>query len=86
MNEPIPGETPTIDCRSPEGITVSLIDTILTCALLLKGRDKSHPAVRAALLELWGHVELDELLEEADEAEAELNAMLDMLRQDEEES
>jgi hypothetical protein len=38
-----------IDCRSEEGITIGLIDTILTAAHLLVDRDLDTPAVQEAL-------------------------------------
>jgi hypothetical protein len=41
-----------LDCRSPEGVTVGLIDSIITTARVLRGRDLSHPAAREALADL----------------------------------
>lgn len=41
-----------LDCRSPEGVTVGLIDGIIAAARVLRGRDLSHPAVREALADL----------------------------------
>ena len=41
-----------LDCRSPEGVTVGLIDSIITAARVLRGCDLSHPAVREALADL----------------------------------
>ena len=43
--------TPTdpIECGSEEGITIGLLDTICNCLHLLKGRDISSPAIRAAI-------------------------------------
>jgi hypothetical protein len=40
------------DCRSDEGITVGLVDSILTAAHLLASRDLTPPAVQAALRDL----------------------------------
>lgn len=42
------------DCRDPDGITVGLIDTIITAARVLAGRDLTAPAVREALADLHG--------------------------------
>lgn len=53
-----------IDCRSPEGITVGLIDAIIAAAHALQGRDLSSPAVQEALKDLAGDKELRFLLEE----------------------
>ncbi|WP_344890488.1 hypothetical protein [Actinomadura meridiana] len=41
-----------LDCRSPEGVTVGLVDSIITAARVLRGRDLDHPAVREALADL----------------------------------
>lgn len=40
------------DCRSVEGITVGLIDSIITAARVLRGRDQSSEAVAMALEDL----------------------------------
>lgn len=42
----------TTECRSPDGITIGLIDTINTVSQLLAVRDFSAPAVREALTDL----------------------------------
>jgi hypothetical protein len=42
----------TVDCRSEEGITIGLLDTIMTCCAVLKGRDLSHAQVAEALKDL----------------------------------
>lgn len=42
----------TLDCRSPEGITVGLIDGIIAVARVLQDQDLSHPAVIEALKDL----------------------------------
>lgn len=53
-----------VDCRSEEGITISLIDTIITITYLLKERDLKHPAVVEALRDLRSAPEFTRLLEE----------------------
>jgi hypothetical protein len=40
------------DCRSPDGVTVGLIDAIISISRVLKGHDLSTPAAREALLDL----------------------------------
>lgn len=57
-------------------ITVGLIDTILDCARRLQPRDKEYPVVQDALVALWGDTNMDELLLEADNAEAFLRERL----------
>lgn len=52
----------TIDCRSEEGITIGLIDTIITAAHALQGRDLAHPEVTEAIRDLQSDAELRELL------------------------
>lgn len=47
-----PAKPSAVECRSEDGITVGLIDTILNCALLLSGRDQSAQCVRDALQDL----------------------------------
>lgn len=42
----------TTDCRSVDGITVGLIDSIITAARVLRGRDQSSEAVAMALEDL----------------------------------
>lgn len=42
----------TVDCRSEEGITTGLLDTIMMCCAVLKGRDLSHAQVAEALKDL----------------------------------
>lgn len=41
-----------VDCRSEEGITIGLIDTIMTCCAALRGRDLCHAQVVEALKDL----------------------------------
>jgi hypothetical protein len=43
----------TIDCRSPQGITVGLVDAIISIARILAKRDLTSPAVQEALLDLY---------------------------------
>ena len=43
-----------VDCRSEEGITISLIDTIINSARLLRSRDLSHSETQEALKDLRG--------------------------------
>jgi hypothetical protein len=40
------------DCRTPEGIAVGLVDTIIVAARVLAGMDLSPTPVRAALADL----------------------------------
>jgi hypothetical protein len=42
----------TIDCRSPEGVTIGLIDALISVARVLKGRDFTSPEVQEALKDL----------------------------------
>lgn len=42
-----------IDCRSPQGITVGLVDAIISIARILAKRDLTSPAVQEALLDLY---------------------------------
>lgn len=44
--------SPVLDCRSEEGITVGLVDALITTARVLATRDLSLPAVREALADL----------------------------------
>ena len=41
-----------IDCRSPEGVTVGLIDGIIAAARVVRSRDLTHPAVVEALRDI----------------------------------
>jgi hypothetical protein len=58
-----------IDCRSEEGITIGLIDTILTAAHLLAGRDLSSYQIHGALKDLAGDGELGNVLKMAEKME-----------------
>lgn len=40
------------DCRSEEGITVGVIDALITLVYLLRNRDTSPPVVKEALRDL----------------------------------
>jgi hypothetical protein len=40
------------DCRSADGVTVGLIDAIITAARVLANRNLDSPAVHAALVDL----------------------------------
>ncbi len=48
----INNEKNTTDCREEEGITVGLIDAIISIARILAKRDFTHPAVQEALKDL----------------------------------
>lgn len=41
-----------VDCRSEEGITIGLLDTIMMCCAVLQGRDLTHTQVVEALKDL----------------------------------
>jgi hypothetical protein len=50
------------DCRTEEGITVGLIDSIITMLRVLRHRDISHNSARQALADLLSDEDLDWLL------------------------
>lgn len=52
----------TVDCRSPEGVTVGLVDAIITSARVLRGRDMTSPAVAEALADLADDEDVARLL------------------------
>lgn len=52
----------TTDCRSFDGVTVGLIDSIITAARVLKHRDKTSPDVQEALADLRDDQDVAELL------------------------
>jgi hypothetical protein len=52
----------TTDCRTPEGVTVGLIDSLITTARVLAGRDMTGPGARAALADLAGDEDLAAVL------------------------
>lgn len=56
----------TTDCRSYDGITVGLIDTIINSARLLKGRDMMPPAVQEAMRDLRHDEDVERLVVHAD--------------------
>lgn len=56
----------TTDCRSFDGVTVGLIDTIINCSRLLKHRDQMAPAVQEALADLRHDEDVERLLGGAD--------------------
>lgn len=41
-----------LDCRSPEGVTVGLIDGIIAAARVIRARECAHPAVVEALRDI----------------------------------
>ncbi len=51
------------DCRDTVGITVGLIDSIITISRILKDRDLQNKEVREALLDLRQDEDLKFLLE-----------------------
>ncbi len=51
-----------VDCRSEEGITIGLIDTIMTCCAALRGRELSHAQVVEALKDLRSDEALKKLM------------------------
>lgn len=53
------------DCRSEVGITVGLIDSIITAARVLAGREKSSMEVREALKDLRADEDIKDLIEGA---------------------
>lgn len=54
----------TISCRSDEGITVGIIDSIITSLRLLKNRNLSPSSVQEALLDIGDDPDFDYLLNE----------------------
>ncbi len=50
-------------CRSEEGVTVGIIDSFITLARLMKGRDLSSEAVQEALADLRADEDVAALLE-----------------------
>lgn len=52
----------TIDCRSEVGVTIGLVDSIITAARVLAGRSLADPAVVEALTDLRGDEDLALLL------------------------
>lgn len=56
-----------VECRSEEGITIGLIDTILLCASVLGSRELNTPEIQEALRDLHCSPELFALLHKAEE-------------------
>jgi hypothetical protein len=54
----------TTDCRSETGITVGLVDAVITMVRLLAQRDLSAPEVQEALKDLRSDEDLRSLLNE----------------------
>lgn len=52
------------DSRTENGITIGLIDSILTCASVLRSRNLDNPEVGEALKDLVSSKELSWLLDE----------------------
>lgn len=52
---------PPLDCKSDEGITVGLIDALMSLAAVLRGRDLTGPHSREALKDLSVDQDLTEL-------------------------
>jgi len=51
-----------IDCRSEEGITIGLIDGIISIARVLAKRDIHDPAVKEALMDLCMDEDLSKIM------------------------
>ena len=52
------------DCRSQEGITIGLIDSLISIARVLVNRDlRKNPNIKEALLDLQGDEDIKFLLE-----------------------
>lgn len=60
----------TIDCKSEDGITIQLIDTIMMCASLLSQRDLTSDDVAEALKDLSNDDDVTRLIERADYTDA----------------
>ncbi len=50
------------DCRSEEGITVGLVDAIISILRILAKRDLTTPAVREALMDLGDDEDFEKIL------------------------
>ncbi len=53
------------DCRSKEGVTVGLVDAVISLARVLRGRDLSNPAVVEALRDLASDEDVEWLIAQA---------------------
>lgn len=61
--EPAPQVVSTTDCRSDEGVTVGILDSVITLCRLYKGREIT-PAVREALRDLAADEDFAKLLKD----------------------
>lgn len=59
----------TIDCKSEDGITIQLIDTVMMCASLLSQRNLTSDSVIEALKDLSNDGDVSKLIERADYAD-----------------
>lgn len=53
------------DCRTEEGVTVGLVDAVISLARVLRGRDLADPAVVEALRDLASDEDVEWLIAEA---------------------
>ena len=58
-----------IDCRSEEGITIGLIDSLISISRVLAGRDFSHPATIEALKDLGSDDDFNLIVEKSEEVQ-----------------
>lgn len=79
MTDTTPDHATPLDCRSPEGITVSLIDGLIATARILRDRDLSHPAVVEALTDLAGDEDLAWLTRREDPRDEQIAALQHLL-------
>lgn len=54
-----------IECGSEEGVTIGLIDSLMSITYALQGRDLTHPAIIEALKDLRHNKQLKALLYDA---------------------
>lgn len=54
-----------IDCRSPEGVTIGLIDAIISIARIVAKRDLKNPAVQEALKDFAQDEDIQKIIYEA---------------------
>lgn len=50
-----------INCKSEEGVTISLIDSLMAVAKVINGRDLSHPQIQEAIKDLKSDVDIKSL-------------------------
>lgn len=55
----------TTNCRDEEGVTVGLIDALISIGRILANRDLNQPAVREALKDLADDEDIAKILREA---------------------